>query len=615
MDPISALHDGILAKIVSLLPLKRMLRTSLLSRRWRLVWTTVPAFDFTDAADDNVNVYISRIDSCLEHLSASPSCMTIPSIVFPAIQDSDVVDRWIRFAAAHSVQRLKFAMGMDYTPPIPLRLPLSLFQLCRGLTALDISSCEIPGVLEPVISPAFPSLRSLSLFEVTIADPRAFFAQCPAIERLTVELLNEADLLPASAFLSCPLISTLSLAYCTVPRETPSAGPPAFPSLRSLELNYVRVAAPQSLLNSCPVIAELTIRNPVPEGFAFRLDPRHTVSTLRIFGPTVLPFSLPSSSFRTLVLFDLEIANPPALIGLSRGSNSSPLIDSEELGTIVVADTPQLCRLFYWGDIRFLGVFDRAVPKLEEAFLHCTVKNPYGGKYHLWKNLMQPLSHVRLLSVNWWFICEFMQGCPVGSERLIFDKLKEFHWWPVFKKYAVATFEKWYTKRLSPIVVLSLLDFLECCPNIQHLCIVSTNAVPESPPPVVPSAKENEDEFLIMMENSIDLNQTEGLQIVQRVPNIGQSSLPQLKKFTMHQFSGGPGDMCLLYFVGLKGCALQHIHLYYVKGSRGATHRIQSTVCHYFSTCSPHAILQFSKCSSDENCPRHAELCMYEFYE
>nr|CAD1839501.1 unnamed protein product [Ananas comosus var. bracteatus] len=596
MDTVSALPDRVLEKIVSLLPLKDMLRTSLLSRRWRRVWTTVLAFDFTDAADDDVNVYISRIDSCLEHLSASPSCATIPSIVFPAIQDSDVVDRWIRFAAAHSVQRLQLAMWMDYTPPIPFTLPLSLFQLCRGLMALDISSCEIPAVLEPAISPAFPSLRSLSLFEVTIANPLAFFAQCPAIERLTAELLDEDDLLPASAFRSCPLLSTLSLARCT-----------------------------------------LTIKDP-PEGFAFRLDPRHTVSTLRISGPTVLPLSLPSSSLRTLVLSDLEIANPQALIrafqGLEllsfesvwseTGADSGIQVraprmrhlmvqDSEELGTVIVADTPQLCGLFYWADIRYLGVFDHAVPKLEEAFLHCMVENPYGGKYHLWKNLMQPLSHVRLLSVNWWFICEFMQGCPVGSERLTFDKLEEFHWWPVFKKYAASPFGKWYTKRLSPIIVLSLLDFLECCPNIQHLCIVSTNSVPESPPPVVPSAKENEDEFLIMMENSIDLNQTEGLQIVQRVPNSGESSLPQLKKFTMHRFSGGLGDMCLLYFVGLKGCALQHIHLYYMVGSRGATHRIQSTVYHYFSTCSPHAILQFSECSSDETCPRHAELCMHEF--
>ncbi|XP_020083590.1 F-box/LRR-repeat protein At3g26922-like [Ananas comosus] len=501
MDTVSALPDRVLEKIVSLLPLNDMLRTSLLSRRWRRVWTTVLAFDFTDAADDDVNVYISRIDSCLEHLSASPSCVTIPSIVFPAIQDSDVVDRWIRFAAAHSVQRLQLAMWMDYTPPIPFTLPLSLFQLCRGLTALDISSCEIPAVLEPAISPAFPSLRSLSLFEVTIANPLAFFAQCPAIERLTAELLDEDDLLPASAFRSCPLLSTLSLARCTVPREHPSAGPPAFPSLRALELDNVSVAAPQSLLNSCSVIAELTIKDP-PEGFAFRLDPRHTVSTLRISSPTVLPLSLPSSSLRTLVLSDLEIANPQALIrafqGLEllsfesvwseTGADSGIQVraprmrhlmvqDSEELGTVIVADTPQLCGLFYWGDIRYLGVFDHAIPKLEEAFLHCMVKNPYGGKYHLWKNLMQPLSHVRLLSVNWWFICEFMQGCPVGSERLTFDKLEEFHWWPVFKKYAAAPFGKWYTKRLSPIIVLSLLDFLECCPNIQHLCIVVCAAI------------------------------------------------------------------------------------------------------------------------------------------
>nr|CAD1825728.1 unnamed protein product [Ananas comosus var. bracteatus] len=552
MDTVSALPDRVLEKIVSLLPLNDMLRTSLLSRRWRRVWTTVLAFDFTDAADDDVNVYISRIDSCLEHLSGSPPAPA------PPIGHVD---------------------GLH--PPIPFTLPLSLFQLCRGLTALDISSCEIPAVLEPAISPAFPSLRSLSLFEVTIANPLAFFAQCPAIERLTAELLDEDDLLPASAFRSCPLLSTLSLARCTVPAN-PLRRPPAFPSLRALEIDNVSVAAPQSLLNSCSVIAELTIKDP-PEGFAFRLDPRHTVSTLRISGPTAL-----IRAFQGLELLSFESvwSETGADSGIQvRAPRMRHLMvqDSEELGTVIVADTPQLCGLFYWGDIRYLGVFDHAVPKLEEAFLHCMVKNPYGGKYHLWKNLMQPLSHVRLLSVNWWFICEFMQGCPVGSERLTFDKLEEFHWWPVFKKYAAAPFGKWYTKRLSPIIVLSLLDFLECCPNIQHLCIVSTNSVRESPPPVVPSAKENEDEFLIMMENSIDLNQTEGLQIVQRVPNIGESSLPQLKKFTMHRFSGGPGDM------------------------------IQSTVYHYFSTCSPHAILQFSECSSDETCPRHAELCMHEF--
>lgn len=117
------------------------------------------------------------------------------------------------------------------------------------------------------------------------------------------------------------------------------------------------------------------------------------------------------------------------------------------------------------------------------------------------------------------------------------------------------------------------------------------------------------------MENSINFNQSEGLQIVQGVPDSGQSLLPQLKKFTMFSFSGGLGDTCLLYFVGLRSCALQHILLHCVKGSRGATPGIQSSIRRYFSTRSPHAILQFSECSSYKTCPRHLELGMQKSYD
>ncbi|XP_020111741.1 F-box/LRR-repeat protein 13-like isoform X2 [Ananas comosus] len=434
MDRISALDDKVLGRIVSLLPLKEMLRTSVLSRRWRRVWTAARAFDFTGAEVDcfDVDVYISRIDSYLDQLSASSSCTDIHFIFFPGIQDPQAADRWIRFATDHNVATLVFDLRIGR----PVRLSFSSFQLCRSLTTLEICGYIMPRLAAYPLGPAFPSLRSLSLYDVTIADPRTFFAQCPVIERLTVEFPDDDrdHLLPASALRSCPLLSTISLTDCTVPREPPSAGPPAFPSLRAARLENVRVAAPQSLLDSCPVIAELTIQSP-PEGFAFRLDRRHTVSTLRIIGRNFPRLSLPSlsPSLRTLALCDLKITNPPALIQafqglevlllkrvrIEPGADSGIQVraprmrhlmvqDSKGLGLVAVTDTPQLCRLFCWGDIRHLRVFRCAVPKLEEAFLHCMVKNPYGGKYYLWKNLMQPLSHVRLLSANWWFICEVL---------------------------------------------------------------------------------------------------------------------------------------------------------------------------------------------------------------
>lgn len=110
------------------------------------------------------------------------------------------------------------------------------------------------------------------------------------------------------------------------------------------------------------------------------------------------------------------------------------------------------------------------------------------------------------------------------------------------------------------------------------------------------------------MENSIHINLIDGLQIAQRVRQISWSLLPQLKEFTLYQFSGELGDMCLLHIVALRCRALRHIRLHYVEGSRGATHRIQISLRSHFFKFSPNAILHFLKSSSDETCPMHSVL-------
>ncbi|KAJ1397459.1 Leucine-rich repeat domain superfamily [Sesbania bispinosa] len=47
-DRISGLPDPILCHILSFLPTKLTVATSILSKRWKLLWRSVPSFDFQD---------------------------------------------------------------------------------------------------------------------------------------------------------------------------------------------------------------------------------------------------------------------------------------------------------------------------------------------------------------------------------------------------------------------------------------------------------------------------------------------------------------------------------------------------------------------------------------
>ncbi|KAM2787054.1 hypothetical protein PS2_007879 [Malus domestica] len=65
-DRISALPNEVLCHILSFLPTKYVVRTTVLSKKWNNIWTSVPNLYFCDDDYPNVNAFISFVDHVLD---------------------------------------------------------------------------------------------------------------------------------------------------------------------------------------------------------------------------------------------------------------------------------------------------------------------------------------------------------------------------------------------------------------------------------------------------------------------------------------------------------------------------------------------------------------------
>ncbi|KAL5547381.1 hypothetical protein UlMin_007068 [Ulmus minor] len=68
IDRISKLPDSVLIHILALLPTVEVIRTSLISKRWRQLWNSVPALEFFDAGiEEQEQKFYNFVNNCLDH--------------------------------------------------------------------------------------------------------------------------------------------------------------------------------------------------------------------------------------------------------------------------------------------------------------------------------------------------------------------------------------------------------------------------------------------------------------------------------------------------------------------------------------------------------------------
>ncbi|KAM3237909.1 F-box/FBD/LRR-repeat protein isoform X2 [Capsicum chacoense] len=196
--PIDVLH-----RILDLIPIKHVVRTSILSKHWRQLWSTQPNLVF----DPLFFQYVSNIrDSAPSIIHKIIMKHIGPILGFHLISKTDSfaqsdVDQFIIFVSNHGIQKLTLDMANNEK----YVLPDSIFT-CATLTHLKLSRCffKLP------VGTKFPYLVSLQLENSTIDSPvgsNIISLVLPMLETLELTCCADVDCVD----LVCPKLVSLSI--------------------------------------------------------------------------------------------------------------------------------------------------------------------------------------------------------------------------------------------------------------------------------------------------------------------------------------------------------------------------------------------------------------------
>ncbi|XP_030930764.1 F-box/FBD/LRR-repeat protein At2g04230-like [Quercus lobata] len=148
VDRISSLPESLLSHILSFLPTKESVATSILSTRWKLLWTLVPklfldsdkistsalSLDDDDVEDAREIMFAHVVSSVL----AKQECGELQTfrLIWRFWWDGSHLEAWLRTAAARKVKEINLDIFTDREEN--LNLPLSFFS-CRTLVVLKLT--------------------------------------------------------------------------------------------------------------------------------------------------------------------------------------------------------------------------------------------------------------------------------------------------------------------------------------------------------------------------------------------------------------------------------------------------------------------------------------------
>ncbi|CAA0815968.1 F-box/LRR-repeat protein [Striga hermonthica] len=204
VDRLSVLPDNIISHILSFLPIKISVSTSILARRWRFVWVHFPNLDF-----DNIYCkYGTGLSDIIDTVMSNPRLQSINTFRLRCRHSrlkENKVEKWL---AGHSINILIIS------PNLMRVLPRAIFT-CKTLVELRLTSGVLPSFSGEDIS--FPRLKKLHLMVVqfeTDENLPKLLCYCPVLDHLSID-----GCLAGNYYISSPTIKMLKFS----PRSSASS--------------------------------------------------------------------------------------------------------------------------------------------------------------------------------------------------------------------------------------------------------------------------------------------------------------------------------------------------------------------------------------------------------
>nr|XP_043609158.1 F-box/FBD/LRR-repeat protein At1g13570-like [Erigeron canadensis] len=183
-DIISSMPENVITNIMDRLEIEEAVRTSILSRGWRLKWTLLTRIVFNSdfferLSDSNHETYYGRIiiSRLLLQLKGALTKFFLNVTEESYYED---INSWVMFLSTKGIEDFTLQSWHG----IPLKLPTHFFS-CLKLKRVELTNCCIRPI--PGFS-GFPNLLSLSLYSVTFESYQCgeFLTWSPLLEVLVI---------------------------------------------------------------------------------------------------------------------------------------------------------------------------------------------------------------------------------------------------------------------------------------------------------------------------------------------------------------------------------------------------------------------------------------------